>query len=721
MKRFLLIHFFCCCCITSFSQYSFSCLIRDGNSSESLENVSILLKGSGKGSTSDARGKAVVKNIPAGRQVLIFSNTGYKEQFLEVTFPIKPVDSVFIITLETDNKELEQVIISSSRTDSRIENTPTRVEVLGAEEVEEESGVKPSHVASLLGDIAGIQSQQTSAVTGNTDLRIQGLPGDYTQLLRNGMPLFGGYAGSFSILQVPPLDLKQIEIIKGASSTLYGGGAIAGMINIISKKPKMGIRERYLLLNQSTLKESNVNLYLSERDKKMGYTFFGGGTYQHEVDVNDDGFSDVASTENLFFHPSFFFYPNENNTISIGVNSVFEDRRGGDMQVLNRRPNGTHQFYIENQSLRNTLDITWEKKSGKTDKFSLKGTGSSFNRNITTNVFGMRARQFSYYTEASYVKKKGKHDVVGGINLNGEFFKKTLPDSSSILNYTYFTAGLFIQDDWRIHPKFTVESGLRSDFHNTYGTFILPRISLLYKINHYVTTRLGGGLGYKIPTVFSSELDERSYAYLFLDKDAKAERSTGANWDINFKKEIGDVELSINQSFYFTQINHPLVATKSPGSIIYFTETKPITTKGIETWLMVSYAGLEAYLGYTLTDTRKKYDPVHPYLDLSARDKFASVISYEFSKNVRACIEAAYTGKQYLENGSQSLSYPFVAGMIRYDVGRCSFVLNCENFFDYRQTKKESILILPRTNPTFKQLWAPIDGRVVNLSLKVRL
>jgi hypothetical protein len=159
---------------------------------------------------------------------------------------------------------------------------------------------------------------------------------------------------------------------------------------------------------------------------------------------------------------------------------------------------------------------------------------------------------------------------------------------------------------------------------------------------------------------------------------------------------------------------------KTATTISYFNAAKPISTKGFETWLQVSFAGLEAYLGYTLTDARKKYDPVHPYLDLSARDKFASVISYEFSKRFRACIEAAYTGKQYLEDGSQTPSFPFVAGMMRYDVGRFSFVLNCENIFDYRQTKKEAIVIPPYLNPSFKQLWAPIDGRVANLSIKIK-
>jgi outer membrane receptor for ferrienterochelin and colicin len=334
----------------------------------------------------------------------------------------------------------------------------------------------------------------------------------------------------------------------------------------------------------------------------------------------------------------------------------------------------------------------------------------------------MKANQFFWFTEAVFIKKEKHHDLVMGANFSGDDFKKQLPDSSFINNYTYQTTGLFLQDDWHIHPKFIAEAGLRWDYHSKFGSFLLPRISLLYKITPYLTTRVGGGLGYKIPTLFSSEIDERDYKLLLPFVSIKPEKSEGINWDINFKKEIADIELTINQSFYITQINLPITALTFSNNQIYFqNQLKPLTTNGFETYIQINFKTADAYLGYTYTVAKKGYDPVQPYLSLSARNKFAAVISNKFAEKVRACIEAAYTGKQYLDNGTITPSYLFAAMMVRYDIHRLTFVLNCENIFDYRQNKTQSIVSGSFSNPVFQQIWAPLDGRVVNLSIQLRL
>ena len=188
MKKQFLLLFVMLFSLNCISQNIFYCVVKDAITGEPIPSVSIVGKGDLVNTVTDINGKARFL-IKPGKYIIRFSCIGYEPQEVDLDVPSMGQDSVFTILMKKADKELGEVIISSTRTDTRIENTVTRVEVLGTEEVEEESGVKPSHIASLLGDVAGIQTQQTSSVTGNTDLRIQGLPGNYTQILRDGMPV----------------------------------------------------------------------------------------------------------------------------------------------------------------------------------------------------------------------------------------------------------------------------------------------------------------------------------------------------------------------------------------------------------------------------------------------------------------------------------------------------------------------------------------------------
>jgi outer membrane receptor for ferrienterochelin and colicin len=700
------------------AQNNFNCFIKDAEHKETLAGVTAKITGTTKATASDSNGSVVFNNLAAGNIKIIFSFVGYENQ--TISFQIPQGDTVQIIYLQkAADKTEEEVIINSSRTNSRIEDLPTKVEVLGSEEVDEEAGTIPGNIASLLGDIAGIQNQRTSGTTGSIDLRVQGLPGKYTQILRDGLPLFGGYSGSFSVLQIPPLDLKQVEIIKGASSTLYGGGAIAGMINLISKSPKLNDPQHNVLVNYSTLNEFNGNTFHSGRNKKTGYTFFAGTTLQRAVDVNKDGFSDVPDLKTFFLHPKMFFYPNEKNTLTLEYDGTFEDRNGGDIQVLHKTKDSVHQFFIQNKSLRNSVAATWENKLNKTDQLSFKGLLSFFNRDINTNVFGMKAYQQTYFTELAYLKKWNKHTLVSGINISGESFDKKSPDSSMINPYSNIVLGVFLQDDWKINTKLTAQTGFRFDYNSDYFPVILPRLSLLYKINQHFTSRLGGGMGYKAPSVFNNDIDERELRNHNLAGDILTEKSLGANWDINYKQRFDEWNITINQMFYVTQINRPVIAENNSTYFSYINATKPLNTKGFETYVAIKHDDLEMYLGYTYTIAKQLYNAAQPFVPLSAKSKFAAVISNEFSPRLRACIEASYTGRQYLDNGTRTPGYFISAGMIRYDIKKLSLVLNCENFFDYRQTRKENIVYGNISNPSFKQLWAPVDGRVINLSARI--
>lgn len=700
-------------------QNSFQAIVRDSSSGAPLVSVTAVLQSDpGKGASSDLDGKVMIGNIPDGQQVIQFSYIGFHNQSLSLNFPLNNPDTIFSIVMSGAEEKLEEITVAATRTNSRIEDLPTRVEVLGQEDMQDENYLVPSNIASIIGDFSGIQIQQTSAVTSNDEVRIQGLQGKYTQILRDGLPLYGDFAASFNPLQIPPVDLQQIELIKGASSTLYGGGAIAGLINLVSRKPALNEAYHNITLNQTSLKETTLNGFFSARNQKIGYSLFAGGTLQQWVDVNKDGFSDLPDRLDVNVHPRVFFYFSPKSSLWIGNAFIYDESKGGDIQVLDDRNDPNHSFFIGNKNLRNAIDFNYEHAVGTSGQLQVKGLISYFNRNIATNTFNFKANQTNWFTEVNWSKLGEQHQFISGFNFTGDIFRKVSGSYVPFQNYDNQTLGIFVQDDWHISSKFTTEAGLRYDYHFTYGSFVLPRLSLLYKASPSFTFRLGGGAGYKTPTLFSAELDERDYQRLLsLDTDLKAETSLGANFDVNFHKLINGWSLTINQSFFYTRINDPLLAMETPlQNIRYENAAEPILTKGTETYVRLHKAPVEIYLGYNFTDAIRKYDEQNPLLPLIAKHKFATLFAYDFTDDLNAGVEGAFTGYQRLDDGTKTPSYFFLAASVKYRIKRLIMVLNGENILDFRQTKKEAIVLPPFENPTFRQLYAPIEGRVLNLS-----
>ncbi|MEO8169125.1 MAG: TonB-dependent receptor, partial [bacterium] len=231
----------------AFSQNTFKAFLKDTETREPLVGGTAVIEGTTIGASADEQGYIEIKNIPDGTQTIFFSVVGYEKHMEILSFPLSS-PTMFEILLHHHEKELDEVVVSSTRNSRTIVDEPTRLEAITVEELDEKSNMKPGDIRMLLNESTGIQTQQTSATTANSSIRIQGLDGRYTQILKDGFPLYSGFAGGLSIMQIPPLDLQQVEVIKGSASTLYGGGAIAGLVNLISKSPSTD-RELSVLLN----------------------------------------------------------------------------------------------------------------------------------------------------------------------------------------------------------------------------------------------------------------------------------------------------------------------------------------------------------------------------------------------------------------------------------------------------------------------------------------
>ncbi|MDZ4807202.1 MAG: TonB-dependent receptor [Bacteroidota bacterium] len=701
-------------------QESVKIKVADTATQQAIPLVSISIKNKTL-SVTDSTGIATIR-LSAGSHLLSFSSVGYSTKEVVITVP---GNSLLQVNLTSEQKTLEDVtILSSTRNNQRIENSPLKVEVLGREEMDEENTIKPANIASILGDISGIQIQQSSAVTGNANVRIQGLEGRYTQILRDGMPLYDGFSGGFGILSIPPLDLKQVELIKGSASTLYGGGAIGGLVNIISRRPTTK-QDVTFTLNQTTLKESNANIYVAKRNKYFGYNFFGGYTLQKEVDVNKDGFSDVAKLNALVLHPRLFFYPDNKTTIILGYSTALENRNGGDMLAIDGKANAQHQYFEKNKTARHSEELIIERKMNGGKRLDVKAGHSSFNRAITSNTHYFKGNQFNYFTEVSLLVPYGSNSLVAGINVLGDKFKKISSGTILLNNFSNSTIGAFIQNTWQLKENTLLEAGLRNDYHNRYGNFLLPRIAFFNRFNEHWATRFGIGFGYKTPNPLGAQIIDYAIENIQpLAATVKAEKSVGYNAEVNYKKEWGDGnEIFINHAFFLTQINKPVIATEQPtGTVSFSNTTKPVVTKGFDTYIQADLHGWELYAGFTFTIAERKYLQQNQFIPLTPKNRMAFTIVKEIGENWRIGLEGSYNGRQYRLDASKTPDYFFMAGLIERKFGKhISVVLNGENLLDYRQSKNEPLFTGTITHPSFVALWAPIDGRAINLAVRVKI
>jgi len=671
-----------------------------------------------KGAVTDFDGIATFNEIPNGEHIIIVSFLGFET--LKTTIQI-PSNSDLIFKLKSGGNELDEVVLQSSRSTRTVKKIPTRIEFIGVEEMGEKAIMNPTNISMVLRESTGIQMQQTSLSSGSTNIRIQGLDGRYTQLLRDGFPLYGGFSSGLSILQIPPLDLQQFEIIKGSSSTLYGGGAIAGLINMVSKTPD---EEPALdiMLTQTQALGSTANVFYSKRNEKFGISLYGSGHYQKAYDPEDDGFSNLPKTKSISFNPKFFYYPSDKTTFWFGLNGTYDDRIGGDITKIESGENGIHQYTEENISKRLSSQAVYKTQIDSISSLSIKNSVSFFDRNLTIPDFNFDGKQTNTFTEITYQRETSKADWIFGANLYTSNFDEN--DNATLQrDQTDITYGLFANNIYDLSDSWILETGLRADYNTDFGFFPLPRISLLYKNDNGFSSRIGGGLGYKIPDIFTEEAEFINFENVIgIDKSSlKAERSYGVNLDFNYQTRLFEtIGFSINQLFYVTAINNGLLLNSTNNGLFAFENaTDEILSKGAETNIKFTYKDFRWFLNYALIDTKLNYLAGNPQKPLTAKHNAGSVLMYESDK-WRIGYETFYTGKQFLSNGTETTDFVTMGLLLMRNFKFGSAFVNFENFTDRRQSRFSPLVLPPHENPEFPEIYAPTDGFIFSVGIIIK-
>ncbi len=695
-------------------------VVLDADSRVPLAGANVVIEEAGIGTSADKEGEFLLSYPSGGTFTLRATYVGYAA--VEQTMTIAPGDSVYVILmLEPEHMESGLVVVTGTRTLRSIADVPVRVEAIPEEEVEEKLLMTPSSVAMLLNESLGMRVQTTSAAASTANLRIQGLSGRYTQILNDGVPSLGGLSAGLSLTQLVPLDLRQVEILKGATSSLYGADAIAGVVNFIPKVPGE-IVETSLLLNTTTRKGFDAATYTSHRLDKTGVSVLASYNRQSRFDADKDGFADVAQFTRYTVTPRVRHEFSEGLAARMTLGIMDEKRKGGAMNetILPGSPLPPYTEIINTTRFEISTHLDWIPEEHRA--FSLKFAMLAVDRDATFGTSPFNARQHVYFGDAQYSLDLAKHNLMIGAAFRMDDFNERTPGITP-RSYRFSAPSLFVQDEFAIADDLSLLFGGRIDFHDTFGTFFVPRLSMMYRPHHSLTLRVGGGTGYKAPTIFVEEAEEAGFRNVRPLTHTRPEKARSASFDVNWRGILGNITLDCNAAAFLTRLDDALLADEDSlnAGVVFLRNANGATqSAGGELSARLTYGHLKLSLGYTYLYATQGDNGHRSEIELNPRHSFGIVAIWEDHEGqLKMGLENYWTGEQRLTRNpfrSTSPAYWITGFIAEKGFGNFRLFINLENIFDTRQTRYEPVVLGDVASGTIRTLsvYAPLEGRCIN-------
>jgi outer membrane receptor for ferrienterochelin and colicins len=610
------------------------------------------------------------------------------------------------------------VVVTSTRGNRRIDEQPLRVEVLGREEVEEKLLMTPGDITMLLNETGGLRVQNTSPSLGGANVRVQGLRGRYTLVLSDGLPLYG-QTGGLGLLQVPPMDLGQVEVIKGAASALYGSSAMGGVISLVSRRPA---GEREVLLNATTLGGADAVLWVSEvLSREWGFTFLGGGHRQGRSDRDADGWTDVPGYQRVVARPRVFFDNGKGESLLATFGVTVESREGGTMAGA-VAPDGLP--FIEELTTRR-LDIGAVGRSdlGNGLLVSVRASGMTQRHRHQFGQVREPDRHGTAFGEAVLSRTTVRGVWVLGAALQGDVYRT---DAFQEFEYSFTVPSLFAHAEYSATHRLIGAGSIRFDAHDEYGTHVSPRVSLLGRLGGGWTARASAGTGFFAPSPFTEETEVTGLGRLRPLAGLLAEESRSASVDLG--GSIG-TSLEVNLTFFGSTIGQAVQLRESPaepGRFELANATEPTRTYGSDLLARWSRGSLHVTATYAYTRSTE-IDPEsreRREVELTPRHTAGLVGMLESEGQGRVGVELYYTGRQSLDDNpyrATSRPYVVIGALAERRVGSLRAFINLENITGVRQTTYDPLILPSRAQDGrwTTDAWAPLEGRVINGGVRI--
>lgn len=579
--------------------YSQTAILKGKITSEGkpIEAVSIAIKGKTIFTKTDKNGYFELKNIPTGSQEIVVSFIGYQTLTETIVFQEnQTIDKNF--ELFEDYLNLEEVVITATRSEVPVYKSPVIVSRISSKSFETTQTLALSEGLNFT---PGLRLETNCQNCGFTQVRMNGLEGPYSQILINSRPIFSALVGVYGLDMLPANMIDRVEVVRGGGSALYGGSAIAGTINIITKDPmenSFSIGTNYSFVDFEVPDRTfNVNGSIVNEKFDKGISFYAYNRDRKPFDANDDGFSEMTKLKNTTFGFDAYWNTSDLSKLKLNMFNISEFRRGGNHFHL-----PAHQTDVTEQLDHKILG----------GGVSFENYSSDFKHKYSLYTSAQKAERNSYYGGGGRILQPGEEltpedilalnaygnsddiSVVGGLQYSYEFNEKFLilsgseyqfndvqdrmPGYNRLIDQQVGTLGVYSQLEIKPTQKLTILAGGRFDNVNIKGLYdldvesfedkknlsvLVPRISVMYKFSEYLKARTSYSQGYRSPQAFDEDLHIETVggaaSFTKLDPNLKTERSNSFNASLNYSKSSGAFQTNIVLEGFFTRLKDAFV------------------------------------------------------------------------------------------------------------------------------------------------------------------
>jgi len=671
----------------------------DSKTGEALVGANVLIKNSKIGTITDKNGNFTINNINLSKFTIVASYISYLEDSVKVD--MEQLKSNYILKLKPSFLKMNEIVTTSTRTSNYLKNAPVSTYVINSEELE---SIGATDVSKALEWIGGLSINQSQYVT---DLEVQGLSGKQVLVLIDGIKLIGKFNEKFDLSQIPSSGIERIEIVKGASSAIYGSEAMGGVVNIITKSPKdifsFSVKSDYGSYGRWN---SNLNAYLPFNSWKsninLTYRRFDGYDMDKSTIWEDGSQYDKYDALIKIEGPLFNFAKLElsanlfKEDLSIIRNEIFKD-------------------YTYNK--RNNFSIRVSKEINDISKINFNTEYSNYSHVMDEKVLssgymitGQETKNSLYRNELLYNTILNSHQLLFGYNYEHE---KNSSDRISGGEKSTDLHSLFGQDEYKFNDVISFVLGLRYDNHSNYGGQLSPKFAFLHSPFPNLRVRLNYGSGFRAPSfkeLFMDYYNEGVGYRVFGNPNLKPELSNSYSFNIEYwSNDDWQLKTTLFYNSVKDMIEYSFVEYKDHITTYKAQNVQKVKTWGCEFEFKISlFDFVEQYLTYNYTDTKDEllnrelsFRSKHrgnlitkfyltSEIDLQLRQQFYSKQKY-WGEDV-----AETTGEKFIEG--KYLLYLYANFKLPYNLKIYSGINNLTNKYDIQ--------------------WGPLPGREWFLGLQ---